>query len=898
MFAFKGVIFGGGSRLLLCGRFLTLSFGKDYLIVSPLLLRLALVGLLTAVAGAGCTRSLYRKRADRESYRAISGKTALLPPELHLRDPLVDPDPESRFFSGSDPDHPPMPPDDPVSHQFMVRVAGKAGPAVWKPVSVDDAEAELAWREKLPKDSRGTVLLDLKSAMRLARINSRDFQREKEDLYLSALDLTYERFRFSPQFALGSTAGAQAANALGRASEQERASVLTDGSVRWMAATGGQLLASFANSFVWTFRGSQSAEAAGSLINFSLLQPLLRLGGRERTLAPLTQAERSLLANVRQMVQFQNGFFVRIASGRNSGEGPARSNHVGAAGLGLIAGSPAGRTGAPRADGFFYILEEEQRIRNLESNVARLRESLDQLAAAFEAGRLSSRLQVDQARQALLNSQSQLLSARASYETRLDAYKMELGLPPNLPVAVRDPLLEKFRTTDPAATALDRRLVVLLAQIQNRDLIAHLPELKEFVREVRSLSGAMQDLLRASQTDLGMLRGVVPARKKQLAVLATSELAHSLSVEPDRLNPELLDKRVEQFAERGQASARELHEFGEALGKFESEMDGMEIEGARSRLVDLTDDLSGILLSISLNQTAVRLESAVLPQIDLAEEAALEIARENRLDWMNARARLVDYWRVVGVQANALQSAADFSLFGGIGTVGNQAARFDGRSGNLRGALRFDTPLNRVAERNDFREAQIEYQRARRDYMLFEDRISQSLRNTLRIVKISQLNFELRRSAIQIAISKVDLAKMRLQEPPRPGVQATIGATTARDLVDALNDLLESQNDFLSLRVGFDVLRMLLDFEVGTFQTDPDGQWIDPGVITQASLSARAPHWFELPAGTIPADPAVRPPEAPGGIPLRASLAVPASAGLPPTPVSRVSFRQATPTVR
>ena len=854
-------------------------------------------------AGLGCTRSLYRKRADKETYSAIAGKASFLPPELQLRDPSIEPDPESRFFSELDPDRPPMPPDDPLSHHFMVKVAGKSGPSVWKPNTPDDTDRDAAWRDRLPKDASGAVELNLSSAMRLALVNSRTFQREKEDLYLSALDVTFERFRFSPQFALGSTAAAQAANSMAGNANQERTSVLTDGSVRWLSSTGGELLAGFANSFVWTFKGGKSAEAASSLVNFSILQPLMQMGGKERTLAALTQAERDLLANVRQMNQFQQGFYVNIAAGRASGEGPSRNGSIGAAGLGIIAGTPSGRTGAPRANGFYYILEEEQRIRNLESNVARLRESLDQLAAAFDAGRLSSRLQVDQARQALLNSQSLLLSARASYETQLDAYKVELGLPPNLPVVIKDPLLEKFRTTDPAATVLDRKLVVLLAKIQNRDLAATQEELKEYLQEARELANALLALIGSSESDLTSLNEVVPARKKQLTSLVSSELARSLSVEPERLDPNLLESKVKQCADRCSTSRKELVEFDKELAQLAAEIESLELEAARSKLVDLTNDLSGILLSVSLNQTAIRLETAVLPQIELSEQTALEIAKENRLDWMNARARLVDSWRTIGVQANALQSAVDFSLFGGLGTIQNQAARFDGRTGTIRGALRFDTPLNRLAERNDYREAQINYQRARRDYMLFEDRISQSLRNTLRIVEISQLNFELRRSAIQIAISKVDLAKLRLQEPPRPGVQATIGATTARDLVDALNDLLDSQNDFLSLRVGFDVLRMLLDFEVGTMQTDEEGLWIDPGVITRSSLTARAPRWSEVSDSRSPVAPPALTPASPAQplpkpIPLRADPA-PAIAQLPASaPAFRVSFKQAPPTVR
>lgn len=888
----------------------------------PCLPRLSFYLTITALlgVGVGCTRSLYRKRADRESYSAIAGKSSMLPPELQLRDPVIEPDPESRFFSEFNPDHPPMPPDDPLSHHFMVRVAGKSGPSVWRANNPDDPDRDAAWRERLPKDASGAVELNLKSAMRLALVNSRDFQTKKEELYVSALDVTLERFRLSPQFALGSTGSGLATNnlvgqrpnlpadqlspprgALARVDPDgnEGAGVLTDGSVRWVTSTGANLLASFANSFVWSFKGSESTESASSLVNFGIVQPLMRLGGKERILASLTQSERDLLANVRQMHQFQNGFYVFTAAGRESGDGPSSTNVIGAKGLGNIALAPAGRPGVPRAMGFLYILEEEQQIRNSESNVARLRESLDQLAAAFDAGRLSSRLQVDQARQALLNSQSSLLSKRAAYETYLDRYKVDLGLPPDLPVVIKDPLLEKYRTTDPAATALDRKLVLLLAKIQNRDLAATQEELKEYAEEARELAKSILHLIASSESDMKSLEEVVPARRKQLASLSFSELARSLSVEAERLDPTLLEQRVQQAATRCSTSRKEVREFDESIAQFMGEIDSLGLEAARSKLVDLANDLSGILLSVSLNQTAIRLETAVLPQIELSFKDALEIARANRLDWMNARAHLVDVWRTVGVEANALQSVVDFSLLGGLGTIRNQAARFDGRTGNLRGALRFDTPLNRLAERNNYRKAQINYERARRDFMLFEDRISQSLRNTLRIVEISQLNFELRRSAIQIAISKVDLAKLRLQEPPKPGLQATIGATTARDLLDALTDLLESQNEFLSLRVGFDVLRMLLDFEVGTMQTDDSGLWIDPGVITPSSLTARAPKWSEVSDSKSPATSQSRQPKiSPQTIPLRADPA-PAVAQSPANaPAFRVSFKQAPPTVR
>jgi len=55
--------------------------------------------------------------------------------------------------------------------------------------------------------------------------------------------------------------------------------------------------------------------------------------------------------------------------------------------------------------------------------------------------------------------------------------------------------------------------------------------------------------------------------------------------------------------------------------------------------------------------------------------------------------------------------------------------------------------------------------------------------------------------------------------------------------------LLDAQNDFLSMRVGYDVLRLELDFESGTMHLDNDGLWSDPGPINPARLASRLTPW-------------------------------------------------------
>jgi hypothetical protein len=163
--------------------------------------------------------------------------------------------------------------------------------------------------------------------------------------------------------------------------------------------------------------------------------------------------------------------------------------------------------------------------------------------------------------------------------------------------------------------------------------------------------------------------------------------------------------------------------------------------------------------------------------------------------------------------------------------VGDNPLDLRRSTGRLRVGLEFDAPLTRLSERNRYRQALIEYQQSRRTYYQLVDRIARGLRSSIRTIELNQLNFELRRAAVQVAIAQVELARLRLQEPPKPEQEAVFGPTTARDLVQALSELLTAQNDFLSVFISYEVLRRTLDFDLGTMQLDDQGVWIDPGPV-------------------------------------------------------------------
>ena len=81
---------------------------------------------------------------------------------------------------------------------------------------------------------------------------------------------------------------------------------------------------------------------------------------------------------------------------------------------GGVGSGTTGGAGAAGADGYLGLLQTAQVLRNRRATLAALRESVLQLQASNEAGRID-RFQVDLAQQALYNAQSQLLSSENAY---------------------------------------------------------------------------------------------------------------------------------------------------------------------------------------------------------------------------------------------------------------------------------------------------------------------------------------------------------------------------------------------------------------------------------------------------------------------------------------------------
>ena len=245
-----------------------------------------------------------------------------------------------------------------------------------------------------------------------------------------------------------------------------------------------------------------------------------------------------------------------------------------------------------------------------------------------------------------------------------------------------------------------------------------------------------------------------------------------------------------------------------------------------------------IVERLSLVPAQARLEVISVEAIDLDADAAFQIALSNRLDFMNGRAALVDRWRAIQVNADALQAFLDVTVNGDVRTAKNNPLDFRASTSRVSVGLEFDAPFTRLLERNAYRESLIEYQRSRRDFIQSQDALLLGLRALLRNLEQLRQNLEIQRRAVTIAMRRVDQTQLELTEPRppvQPGARAAINPTTAINLLSAQGSLQSTQNAFLAAWLNYYATRMRLYRELGIMTLDPEGEWIEFPIDAAAS---------------------------------------------------------------
>ncbi|QDT61614.1 hypothetical protein SV7mr_41510 [Stieleria bergensis] len=888
------------------------------------LLVIALACCCLATTLTGCHRQFYRKQADQEVNQLISEKASHVarPPVGRLN---IEVDPRSRMFNPFDLDFQPIPVDDPASNRYMQCVDGKRGYPLWNAAGVTNAAESPDWWQYLPLDEDGVLVLNADSTVELAFLHSPEYQRQLEQLYLSALDVSSERFLFDTQF-FGDVASALDVD--GPDVGDSTRATLSDGlSMTRRFATGSQMVVELANSIVWELSGpnDQYAPTSRNFLNFSFIQPLLRNAGRDRVLERLTLSERRLLSNVRAFERYRRSFYLNVTIGRGLESQVSRSGGVfgvglqGFTGLGSGFGGIGGGGGGggisfgaavPQAGGFMGLLQDQLQIKFLKENIARTGESklilentLIELLTTIPDDPeeiLRQRLQVAQLQNDLIDLERSLVSTQAAYQATIDGYLQTMGLPPYLCVRIEDPLLESFELIDERLQSRREDLIALRTAIgelniqllglgeQVIDETTGLPaSTLKWTPEVEQILARMEIELKPLKAFLSQLTG--PDAQNVLSDITTLKETVPLRIEQSQqlqagyqeeldcictlMNIEKVDDSIFDTSDLPELPAELTETHNKLLKRLNSYNARIEVIDAklqqylntdagaqsdpaqlandiRQQLVlsiqDLLAELGEDVLSMQLIQARARTETAFLPVIQISPAQAFEVARRNRRDWANARAALVDSYRLIEFNADDLESGLQLRFDGGFRNNGETPFSFNSDSGSLTASLQWDAPLTRLQERNTYRQALIEYERSKRTYYQYEDNIWRLMRGQIRQLKVNRLTFEYGRQSVKIATDQIQLNEDIRELRDSRGLAS--GPTAARDTSGALASLRRAQETLLNVYVNYEVVRRNLQFDLGTMELTPDNIWLDQPIDAEYFLS--------LPGTTVEAFPA------------------------------------------
>ena len=259
--------------------------------------------------------------------------------------------------------------------------------------------------DSLPLGTNRVLTIGLKDAVQIAARGSRDYQGRKESLYTAALGLDLENQKFRTTFT-----GMMNASVDSSESEGERETRYGEANKVGASRTfadGTQLSSAIAVDLAGMLSGEKTS-SWGLLADASISIPLMRGSGRLVNMESLTQAQRNLVYTIREFEQYKRDFMVGIASA------------------------------------YLNVLLTKRMLVNEEENYKRVIISTRRSRRMADANRMSPS-DFDQSRQSELSARNSWISAFESYDASLEAFKGQLGLPPDAKIDLADQDLEELQ---------------------------------------------------------------------------------------------------------------------------------------------------------------------------------------------------------------------------------------------------------------------------------------------------------------------------------------------------------------------------------------------------------------------------------------------------------------------
>jgi len=258
---------------------------------------------------------------------------------------------------------------------------------------------------KIEKSVPPSGVLTLPQAVAMATAHNREYQTQKEALYIMALDLRLFRHEFEPMFFSGAREG------YGKEGSAEGVGGEADFGFYQLLASGTRIGTKVGIAWFKVVTGDIRGGLA-SILSATLTQPLLRGSNRKVVMENLTQAERNTLYQLRTFGRFRKTFVVSIISG------------------------------------YYRVLESNAYVKNAEDNYKVLSDVYERVEKLANAGRVPL-FDLDRVYQEKLQARDILIQKQKEHKQLLDEFKFwQLSLPTDTKLALDENALEALRTVE------------------------------------------------------------------------------------------------------------------------------------------------------------------------------------------------------------------------------------------------------------------------------------------------------------------------------------------------------------------------------------------------------------------------------------------------------------------
>ncbi|MBN1123680.1 MAG: TolC family protein [Sedimentisphaerales bacterium] len=223
-----------------------------------------------------------------------------------------------------------------------------------------------------------------------------------------------------------------------------------------------------------------------------------------------------------------------------------------------------------------------------------------------------------------------------------------------------------------------------------------------------------------------------------------------------------------------------------------------------------------------------RLRTYPTEELGFPEQKAVEVAVQHRLDLANATDTVIDAERKIHVALDSIRT--ELNLVGMANSEVGERESFGTLLGVVRGEDTFrvgvevDLPLDRLDEKNAYRNALIDLEQAKRIEEEIQDTVVLEVRTAYRNLNEANDRFRIQTEGYGLANKRLENTILLLQ----------YSKTGIRDVLRAQRDFYNARLESTDAIVDFTIAAMEFYRDTGLLQVLPDGMWQKPDTTAAA----------------------------------------------------------------